>query len=704
MSSVPVAEPPGAASARRLRDSPWTWIAGLYLLAAVVYGVLSLRTPLPVLFPDEFRYAHIARDGLDWRGEPLAQTARLYIWFIKPAWAIFDSTVDAWRASKLLGTLALTSQVIPVWLLARETEGVGPKLALAPAALSVAGTWMLSSAETATEALAFPLTTWALCLLALGLRRSGGGTTSRLPWVALLLVVLATAARIQLAVLIPAVLLTLILDVLRDPQTRAPRLHAHRWPIAVLALGGLAILILAAADPGIAGDYGSIWSWRPGTASILHFTGMQALELVATAGFAPALIATAGAFSPRAWRDGDAGPLLAVFWPVALATVIQSGFFLAGYGGAPWAIGRYITYGLPIAFVLATVVATRPRLLAPTAIGVTALLTLALVARPAIAMIGEERSSWAVAYRVHQVLHLGAGPALLLVGLILGGFTLAGLHRRSPALILGPTAVVLLLQSQAAWWQMHKTEVSFRSVMPSDLQWVDHHTSGPLALLAITQNAPQFDDVDYFNKQVTQVFVPEQPILGRAIQGKRCTFRFTTTGTVSAGTGCGALPHRFLINDPSARIRFRNETRISTDKNTGRVVELDPSKPVQARSMVILPCPRRTPGYSAASPDIVPADSPLDCAADMTVALWLDSDALLSVTYHGSRVPENVVLGGKTYTIAPGRDTTVTTTVAKGYTQQQARQSWTSSAATPTVKSVTLSGDDTGGRPLSLIW
>src|ERR1700712_964068 len=132
MSSVRVAEPPSAQT-RRLRDSPWTWIAGLYLLAAVVYGVLSLRTPLPVLFPDEFRYAHIARDGLDWRGEPLAQTARLYIWFIKPAWA----------ASKLPGTLALSSQVIPVWLVARSAASVGPRLALAPAALSVAGTWML---------------------------------------------------------------------------------------------------------------------------------------------------------------------------------------------------------------------------------------------------------------------------------------------------------------------------------------------------------------------------------------------------------------------------------------------------------------------------------------------------------------------------------------------------------------------------------
>src|SRR5689334_20163283 len=110
MSSVRAAEPsaapsprPPAQQPRRRRASPWAWVAGLYAGAVLVYGVLALWTPLPVLFPDEFRYAHIARDGLSWRGEDLAQSARLYMWFIKPAWAVFSGTVDAWRASKLLG-------------------------------------------------------------------------------------------------------------------------------------------------------------------------------------------------------------------------------------------------------------------------------------------------------------------------------------------------------------------------------------------------------------------------------------------------------------------------------------------------------------------------------------------------------------------------------------------------------------------------
>src|SRR3954454_23457742 len=103
----------------------WAPIAALYLLAVAVYAVLALRTQLPVLFPDEFRYFHLERsladgEGFDWSGQPIDQTARLYIYAIAPLWAIFESTVDAWRASKVFVTLALCTQVVPVWWLARE--------------------------------------------------------------------------------------------------------------------------------------------------------------------------------------------------------------------------------------------------------------------------------------------------------------------------------------------------------------------------------------------------------------------------------------------------------------------------------------------------------------------------------------------------------------------------------------------------------
>ena len=50
--------------------------------------------------------------------------------------------------------------------------------------------------------------------------------------------------------------------------------------------------------------------------------------------------------------------------------------------------------------------------------------------------------------------------------------------------------------------------------MPADLEWVDHHASGPVALLGVTQNAPQFDDIDFFNRKITQAYAPAAGLLG----------------------------------------------------------------------------------------------------------------------------------------------------------------------------------------------
>ena len=82
-----------------------------------------------------------------------------------------------------------------------------------------------------------------------------------------------------------------------------------------------------------------------------------------------------------------------------------------------------------------------------------------------------------------------------------------------------------------------------------------------------------------------------------------------------------------LINDPSARVTFQDEVRSASDPNIGRLVELKPSTVPRARSLVVLPCPRRTPGYAANSPDIVGVDSPIACTREMTGALWLDAPA-----------------------------------------------------------------------------
>jgi hypothetical protein len=687
--------PTAARSVASLSRSPWLPVAGLYLLAAALYTALALRSPLPVLFPDEFRYSHLARSlaglpSFDWRGERSHQTAALYSYVITPAYALFSSTVDAYRANKTLGTLLLCTQIVPVWLLGREVLR-SSRLALLPAVLSVAGTWMLSGAETATEVLAFPLTTAALCAAVAALRRPG----TRLGWLALGLLLLATWARIQVAVLIPALLLAFLLDALRDPAQRRARLRAHRPYLAVAGAGVAVLVLVALAAPSVTGDYAGFFDMRPGLGRILSKTGLQTLELVAVGGFAPILLAVAAALSPAAWRDDAAGPLLAVFWPAALATVAQSGFFLAGYTPAVSAIGRYVTYAVPIALVLATLLVTRPGLLSRASLAIAGGLSLTLLARPAVQMIGEERATWGTSYRVHEALGLGTGGALTVVALVLLAIV-AALRARSvgparAALVLAvAVGAVLAVQSQAAWWQMTNTGTSFRTTLPEDLEWVDHHSSGPVALLGVTQNAPQFDALDFFNRSITQAYGPPAGLVGRRVDGRLCSFRFAISGALQVQPGCGPVPHRLFINDPSARVTFHREVASASHPKIGRIAEVAPSTVPRAQSLVILPCPRRTPDYHGDRPDITPPTVPIECRGALTGALWLDAPARVRVRYRGGRSPQAVTVGARRWTLPPRVDTTIEFPAAQGYSQFTAQQDWTTSAGTPQVRSVAL--------------
>lgn len=705
MSTARAAEPHAAQRAASRTPPSWLPVAALFLIAVVVYAVLALRSSLPVLFPDEFRYSHLARGladgtGTGWRGQPTHQTAMLYVYFLVPAWALLSSSVDAWHATKVLGTIALCAQAFPVWWLARDVLGGDRRLALLCAGLSLLGTWMLTSAETVTEVLAFPLTTAALCCAVMALRRPG----SRLGWVALGLLALATWARVQTAVLAPALLVSLLIDLVRVggvPGARALRVRAHAPLLIVSAAGFLLAALVALAAPDAFGDYQTVIRFRPGLGAIVDKSALQLAEMAAVAGFLPVLLAAGAAASGRAWRDDRTGPLLAVLWPAALATVLLSGFFLAGYPAAPWAIGRYVTYAVPLALVLMVVVLRDRGLLTRASYVVAALGALAFVWRPAVAMMGEERATWGLAYRLHQLGGVGVAAGLTVVALALVALVVLVPRRHALAVACAAVGLVLVVQSQAAWWQMTDTGRSFRSVMADDLEWVDHHATGDVALLAITQNAPQFDDIDFFNRKITQAYQPAEGILGRAIQGKVCSLRFDATGLLVLGRGCGPRPSRFLINDPSARVTFQHEKASWSEPTVGRLVEVDPRQAPRARSLVVLPCPRRTPGYSTSSPDIVPSDVPIQCARDLTAALWLDRDATLVVRYRGGARDESVLVGGRTLPVPRRVETVVRVPVKAGYSQTAVTQSWRSSAGTPTIASVALNDGQAGTTPLA---
>lgn len=684
----------------------WRPLVGLYALAVAVYVVLALRSPLPLLFPDEFRYTHLARSladgtGFTWRGLHVGQAAALYVYVLTPAWALLHSATDAYAASKVLGTLALCAQAVPIWLVAREL--LAPRLALAAAALAVAGTWMLSTAEVVTEALALPLTTTALCLAVLALRRP----SRRLALLALGFVLLATWARIQLAVLLPALAAILALDLLRVPRGRGERLRAHGPALAaalVLTVAGAAV---ALAAPSLTGDYAGFFAFRPGLAAIARKSGLQLAELTAVAGFLPVLLAGAVGTLPRAWRDPRTGPLLLVLAVVALATVLQSGFYLAGYPSATWGVQRYVSYTAPLALVLALVVATERRLLTRRVLVVATGLALLLSLRPAVHLMGAERATWATTFRLHGLLGTGTAAGLVVAALV----TVAALAlargrwaggQEAALATAGVLAVVFAVQDQAAWHQLTTTSRTFRSVMPKDLSWIDHHVSGPVALLGVTQNAPQFDDLDVFNRRIAQAYGPESGLPGRQPQGRLCSFRVErTTGLLRFGRGCGPTPRRFLVNDPSARFTFYDEVASARDPQVGRVAEVRAGAPPRVRSLVVLACPRTTPTFYDTTPDIRPASAPIGCRPQVSGNLWLAGPSRLVARYRGGRHAQRVTAAGRRHPLPPRALRTIGVAVPAGASTFALVQDWTSTDGAPRLLSLTLVGPD--GRGVSLL-
>ncbi|MCU0314139.1 MAG: hypothetical protein MUC84_08790, partial [Solirubrobacteraceae bacterium] len=198
----------------------------LYVLSAVVITLLGRAQAGPLFSPDEFLYGALAEsvaagEGLSIRGADQEIRAALLVYVLAPAWKA-ASTVDAYETSKLIGALALSTIVVPVWLAARPY--VGQIFALVPAALCVLGAWMVVGGGLMTENLAFPLGTAALVALVAYLR------SERLAWglVFLGLAVAASFGRAQLAVLFPIGALAVLADAgVSWPRWREA-LRAHR--------------------------------------------------------------------------------------------------------------------------------------------------------------------------------------------------------------------------------------------------------------------------------------------------------------------------------------------------------------------------------------------------------------------------------------------------------------------------------------------
>src|SRR2546423_15482132 len=131
-------------------------------------------------------------------GHVVGNLTQLYPLLIAPLFGQSDVPASL-TAAHILNAIVMSSAALPVFALARELQQ-SRRWALFAAGVAVAGPWMVLSSFLLTEVVAYPLFVWAV----FAIERSLARPARRADAVALALIVLATFARVQLVVLLPA--------------------------------------------------------------------------------------------------------------------------------------------------------------------------------------------------------------------------------------------------------------------------------------------------------------------------------------------------------------------------------------------------------------------------------------------------------------------------------------------------------------------
>jgi hypothetical protein len=338
------------ATERRVVSSTALALGGLYVALASLYLWQAARHVGPSIFSDELQFAQLSRSIAETgraarRGEPFSFNT-IYTIIAAPAWWL-SSTTAAYGAIKVIGTLLMTSAVVPAYLLARLAvsrnwalfaaagTGVAPALAYAPVLVE--------------EPVAYPASTLALWLV-------GRWILVRTRWSFALAVggcVLGVLSRTQLAILF-AVLAVCVLAVVW--RSRSMRRWRASWTTAdwigavVLAVG--AVVAFNAAMSHVSESW--YWSTALFKDRMLDQSLWAAGALAIGLGVLPAVAGLAGLVGRDRDDDRDRGRRALVTVCVAAIavfgfyTAIKAAYLSATYGTV--VVERNLIYLVPVLF------------------------------------------------------------------------------------------------------------------------------------------------------------------------------------------------------------------------------------------------------------------------------------------------------------------------------------------------------------------
>ncbi len=698
------------------RASGSRWLPGallllLYAVAVGIYVALGSRQALPQVAPDEYTYSALARSladghGLTWHGGSAGIRAALYIYAIAPAWLLTHSQTEAYAIAKAISAALACAVVFPTWWLARRY--LPPLVALIPAALVVAGSWMTHSGQLIMENLALPLSAAALAALVVAVTKPG----SRWSWFALGFAVLATWSRMQLAVLIPIIFVVLLIDVAQHGREWSVQLRRNLGTIAVTGAIVLVGAVIVLADPSVLGAYAGLQT-QTDLGRGLPLAGKQALAFIAMAGLVPFILAAAISARRDAWSSLDVRALLIVFWVAATVFIVQTGLLTTAFD-VTWSIQRYVEYTLPLLFVLIVVGIWRG-LLSWRPVGLVTLAVAALfLLEPGIQNIQEQRGLFGIIRRADQLAGVPAGWALALATLIAGGLVvvvlLAFRSRNTRAAlavtVVAVTGLVFAVQDQAGWaWQQQQSQV-WRAGFPHDLSWVDHAAGGrPVARLIRLYNPYRTPQTEFFNRSITRVYRPGAAVGGTPVLGRTCAWDATTTGMLRFDPACGRAPNLFLLNDDLAKITFYGQRVIKDESGNGRVVAVDAAQQ-RVKAVLTPPCLAPIATTDPQTGRVVPPRSL--CYSATSGSLYLDRPGKVTLRFRGGAHDQRIRVTGSWITrrptfAIPAHDVTdVAFRVPAGRSRYEADFDW--SEASPTNPRLTSARLSQGRRSTELLY
>src|SRR5438034_5131221 len=218
-----------AARGAALRSHPSAATAcallGLAAVAAALHAFLVGRVHGPFVFMDELGYERMAqsfaRTGhFSLFGKAGLAYSPLYPIVLSPIYALTSSMHTAYEWAKVENAVLISLSVFPVYGIARFVLPRGRSIGVA--ALSLLAPLMLYSGFEMTESLAYPMFLFAVWTMLRAIRRPGFANDALL----LSAIILASAARLQLVVVVPAAVTAVLLAAVARPNPGDGRLRA----------------------------------------------------------------------------------------------------------------------------------------------------------------------------------------------------------------------------------------------------------------------------------------------------------------------------------------------------------------------------------------------------------------------------------------------------------------------------------------------